>query len=60
MAPLVQPKKCHEECITFPSLAFKNNSKKVLVSLGGFLFVFFVKKISLTFFHILHQNWEVT
>lgn len=39
MAPLVEPKKCHEDCITFPSLAFKNNSKKVHVSLG-----FFVKK----------------
>lgn len=55
MAPLVEPKKCHEDCITFPSLAFKNNSKKVHVSLG-----FLLKKIFLTFFHIFHQNWEAT
>lgn len=58
MAPLVEPKKCHEDCVTFPSLAFKNNSKKVHVSLG--FFVFLLKKTSLTFFHILHQNWEAT
>lgn len=42
MAPLVEPKKCHEDCITFPSLAFKNNSKKGSCFSG--FFCFFVKK----------------
>lgn len=41
MAPLVEPKKCHEDCITFPSLAFKNNSKKFMFL---WVFCFFVKK----------------
>lgn len=35
MAPLVEPKKCHEDCITFPSLKGS--------CFSGF-FCFFVKK----------------